>query len=63
VYLTKYYLDHQIKNNEMGRACSTYGERKDVCRVLVGKPEGNRLPVRPRCTREDNIKMYLQEVG
>jgi hypothetical protein len=24
----------------MGGACSTYDERRDVCRVLVGKPEG-----------------------
>ena len=25
--------------NEMGGACSAYGERKGVYRVLVGKPE------------------------
>jgi hypothetical protein len=24
----------------MGRTCSTYGERRGVYRVLVGKPEG-----------------------
>jgi hypothetical protein len=24
----------------MGGACSTYGERRCVCRVLLGKPEG-----------------------
>jgi hypothetical protein len=30
--------------------------------VLVGKPEGKRTLVRPRC-RRDNIKMDLQEVG
>jgi len=24
----------------MGRVCSTYGERRGVYRVLVGKPEG-----------------------
>jgi hypothetical protein len=47
----------------MGRACSTYGEMKGVCMVLVGKPEGNRPPVRPRRIQENNIKMYLQEVG
>jgi hypothetical protein len=28
--LTKYYLDHHIKNNEMGGACGTYG-RKERC--------------------------------
>ena len=29
----------------------------------MGKPEGKRPLVRPRCRWEDNIKMYLQEVG
>jgi hypothetical protein len=39
------------------------GERRDVYRVLVGKPEGKRLVGRPRRRKEDNIKMDLQEVG
>jgi len=26
----------------MGEACSTYGERRGVCRVLVGKSEEKR---------------------
>jgi len=39
------------------------GERKDVYRVLVGKPEGNRPLGRPRHRWEDHIKMDLQEVG
>ena len=39
------------------------GERRGVYRVLVGKPEGNRLLGRPRRRWEDNIKMNLQEVG
>jgi len=47
----------------MGRACSMYGERRGVYRVLVGKPEGRRPLERPRHRQEDNIKMYLQEVG
>jgi hypothetical protein len=32
-------------------------------RVSVGKPEGKRPLGRPRRRWEDNIKMYLQEVG
>jgi len=32
----------------VGGACSTYGESKGVCRVLVGKPEGKRSLGRPR---------------
>jgi hypothetical protein len=39
------------------------GKRRGVCRVLVGKPEGKRPLGRPRHSWEDNIKMYLQEVG
>ena len=29
----------------------------------MGKPEGKRPLGRPRCRREDNIKMDLKEVG
>jgi len=39
------------------------GERRGVYRVLVGKLEGNKPFGRPRRKWEDNIKMYLQEVG
>jgi hypothetical protein len=39
------------------------GERRGICRVLVGKPEEKRPLVRPRRRGEDNIKMDLQEVG
>jgi hypothetical protein len=39
------------------------GERKGVYRVLVGKSEGKRSLGRPRHTRENNIKMDLQERG
>jgi hypothetical protein len=35
------------------------GERKGVCRVLVGKPEGKRPLGRPRRGWKDNIKMDL----
>ena len=38
------------------------GERRGVCRVLVGKPEGKRPLGRPRRKWEDIIKMDLQEV-
>ena len=61
--LTKYYSGDQIKKNEMGGACSTYGERQGVYRALVGKREGKRLLGRPSRRWEDNIKMDLQEVG
>jgi hypothetical protein len=38
-------------------------ERRDVYRVLVGKPEGKRPFGRPRCRWMNNIKIDLQEVG
>ena len=39
------------------------GERRDVYRVLVRKPEGERPLGRDRCRWEDNIKMDFQELG
>jgi len=38
------------------------GERRGVCRVLVGKPEGKRPLGRPRRRWKSNIEMDLQEV-
>jgi hypothetical protein len=39
------------------------GEGRGVYRVLVGRPEGKRPLGRPRRRWEDNIKMYLREIG
>jgi len=39
------------------------GEMRNIHRVLVGKPEGNRQLGRPSLRWEDNIEMDLQEVG
>ena len=39
------------------------GERRDAYRFWSGKPEGMRPLGRPRRRWEDNIKLYLQEVG
>jgi hypothetical protein len=39
------------------------GERRDIYRVLAGKPKGKRPLGRPRHSLEDNIKMDLQKVG
>jgi hypothetical protein len=38
------------------------GERRDVYRVLVGKPEGKRQLGRHRYRLENNIKINLQEI-
>jgi hypothetical protein len=39
------------------------GEKRNVYRILVGKPEGKRPLGRPRRRWVDNIKMDLREVG
>jgi hypothetical protein len=49
-----------IKEDEMGMACSTNGEKRNAYRILVGKPEGNRPLGRPRRRWVDNIKIDLK---
>jgi hypothetical protein len=44
-------------------SCTTNGEKRNMYRLLVGKPEGKRPLERPRRRRVDNIKMDLGEVG
>jgi hypothetical protein len=39
------------------------GEKRNVYRLLVRKPEGKRPLGRPRCRWIDNIKMDLSEIG
>jgi hypothetical protein len=39
------------------------GEKRNVYRLLVGKPEGKRPLGRPRHRRIDNIEMDLLEIG
>jgi hypothetical protein len=47
----------------MGRKCSTNGEKRNVYRILMGKPEGKRPLGIPRRRWEDNIRMDLREIG
>jgi hypothetical protein len=39
------------------------GEKRNVYRVLVGKPEGRRLLGRSTRRLEDNIKIDFREIG
>jgi hypothetical protein len=54
-----------IKSRRMRRAgsCSMNGEKRNACRILMGKPEGKRPLGRPSCSLMDNIKMNLWEIG
>jgi hypothetical protein len=55
-------LDDQVEKNELGRKCSTWGEKR-CTHGFGGITEGKRPLGRPRCRWEDNIKMDLKEVG
>jgi hypothetical protein len=43
-------------------ACSTNGEKRNACTILVGKPEGKRSLRRPRRRWVDNIKLDIREI-
>jgi len=47
-----------LSNRKEGdrRAFSTYGERRGVYGILVGKPEGKKPFGRPRLRWDDNIR-------
>jgi hypothetical protein len=47
----------------MDRACSTNGEKRNACRVWVGKPEGKRPLGRARRRWMDSNKIDLREIG
>jgi hypothetical protein len=53
---------NEIKKNEIGVACGTYGDRRAAYRVLVGRSEGKRPCGRPRCRWEEHTKVGLKEV-
>jgi hypothetical protein len=55
----------QIKSRRMRWVghVSCMGEERNVCKVLMGKPEGKRPLGRPRRGWEDGIRMDLRETG
>jgi hypothetical protein len=54
-----------IKSRRMGWAgqVARMKEKRNACRILVGKPEGKRPLGRPRTKWEKNIRMDLKEIG
>jgi hypothetical protein len=52
-----------MKEDGMGGACSTYGEKRNAYRILVRNPEGKTSLGSPRCSLVDNIKTDLREIG
>jgi hypothetical protein len=47
----------------MNRACSKNGEKRNACKILVGKPEEKRPLGRSTRRWVDNIKMDVREIG
>jgi hypothetical protein len=54
-------LGDQVKEEDKG-AWSTH-EKRNIYKILVGKPEGTKPLGRPRRRWEDNIRMDLKEIG
>jgi hypothetical protein len=52
-----------VKEYEIGRACSTNGEKRNAYRILVGNPERKRPLGRPRRRWVNSMKMDLREIG
>jgi hypothetical protein len=54
-----------IKSRRMRSAAhvARMGEKRNACRILVGKPGGKRPLGRPRRMWVDNIKMGIREIG
>jgi hypothetical protein len=53
----------KIKDDVIGRACSTNGVKINAFRILAEKPEGKRQLERPRRRWVDTIKMDLRGMG
>jgi hypothetical protein len=63
MYSTKHCWDDQIKEDEVGAVCSAHGEVRNANNTFVGKPEGKRPLGRHKHRWEDNINIYLRELG
>jgi hypothetical protein len=55
--------NYSAGSDEIGRACSTNGKKRNAYRILEGKPERKRPLGRPRRRWVDNIKMDLRGIG
>jgi hypothetical protein len=52
-----YNENDQVKEDKMGRARSTKGEKRNDYRILLGKPKGKIQLGRPKRRWVNNIKM------
>jgi hypothetical protein len=56
-------LDGNVKEDKTERACRMHGEKRNANRILVKKPEEERLLGRPKFRLVDNIKMNFRGTG
>jgi hypothetical protein len=63
LYSLQWGNQNEVKEDEMGRACSMHGEKRNECRIMVGRPEGNVPLGRSRRGWGSNIKIDLREIG
>lgn len=61
--LNKYYQGDQIRRMGWAGHVMDIVQKRNPCMVLVRKLEGKRLLGRPRHRFEDNIKIYVKEMG
>jgi hypothetical protein len=59
----KYNWNNQVNEDEVGGHVARIGEKRNVSRLLMGKPERKRPLGRQRRKWVDNIKMDLLEMG
>jgi hypothetical protein len=57
------YNYNRVKEDEMGRACSTHVAQRNAYWISAGKPEGKTPLGRLRHTWEDNIKIDCRKIG
>jgi len=62
LFLSKCYCRHQIKEDEVGGACGTYGDKRNAHTVFMGKVKENRPLGRPSRWWQ-NIKLEFKETG
>jgi hypothetical protein len=53
------YNSFNIKEYEMGEACSMHKRDENEYKILVGKPEVKRPPGRPTDRGKNYVEMYL----
>jgi hypothetical protein len=61
--LHNYNYNYKVEEDRWAGHVARTGEKRNVCRLLVGKPEGKRPLGRPGRRWIDNIKMDLLEIG